>query len=133
MRLSRVSMTTRTPTSRKDRIASAVVGLIGSAIANTPEGFPSIATKIAVAPSPRKSSAVFSSDETSIARACIISRLPMSMRRPSLLHGGLEWRVGALRRYPSSDADEFGLPELAHSVERFDRDGNLGRTSGVVA
>ena len=51
----------------------------------------------------------------------------------SLLHGGLEWRVGALRRYPSCDADEFGLPELAHSVERFDRDGNLGHTSGVVA
>jgi hypothetical protein len=50
----------------------------------------------------------------------------------SLLHGGVEWRVDALRRYPSSDADEFGLPELAHSVERFDRDGNLGRTSGVM-
>jgi hypothetical protein len=45
----------------------------------------------------------------------------------------LDWRVGALRRYPSCDTDEFGLPELAHSVERFDRDGNLGRTSGVVA
>ena len=27
----------------------------------------------------------------------------------SLLHGGLEWRVGALMRYPSSDAEEFGL------------------------
>ena len=51
----------------------------------------------------------------------------------SLLHGGLEWRVGALRRYPSSNAHEFGLPELAHSVERFDRDGDLGRASGVVA
>jgi hypothetical protein len=51
----------------------------------------------------------------------------------SLLHGGVEWRVDALRRYPSSDAGEFGLPELAHSVERFDRDGNLGRASGVVA
>jgi hypothetical protein len=51
----------------------------------------------------------------------------------SLLHGGLERRVGALRRYPSSDAHEFGLPELAHSVERFDRDGNLGGASGVVA
>ena len=54
-------------------------------------------------------------------------------RHESLLHGGVEWRVDALRRYPSSDADEFGLPELAHSVERFDRDGNLGRASGVVA
>ena len=54
-------------------------------------------------------------------------------RSESLLHGGLEWRVGALRRYPSSDAHEFGLPELAHSVERFDRDGNLCRASGVVA
>ena len=51
----------------------------------------------------------------------------------SLLHGGLECRVGALRRYHSSDAEDFRLPELAHSVERFDRDGNLGRTSGVVA
>ena len=50
-----------------------------------------------------------------------------------LLHGGLEWRVSALRRYPSSDAHEFGLPELAHSVERFRRDGNLCRASGVVA
>ena len=57
----------------------------------------------------------------------------VSVRAVSLLHGGLEWRVGALRRYPSCDADEFGLPELAHSVERFDRDGNLGRASGVVA
>ena len=54
-------------------------------------------------------------------------------RLRSLLHGGMEWRVGTLRRYHSSDADEFGLPELAHSVERFDRDDNLGRTSGVVA
>ena len=51
----------------------------------------------------------------------------------SLLHGGQEWRVGASRRYRSSDAEEFGLPELAHSVERFDRDGNLGRASGIVA
>ena len=51
----------------------------------------------------------------------------------SLLHGGLERRVGALMRYHSSDTEEFGLPELAHSVERFDRDGNLGRTSGIVA
>ncbi len=42
-------------------------------------------------------------------------------------------RGGASRLYPSSDADEFGLPELAHSVERFDRNGNLGRASGVVA
>ena len=41
--------------------------------------------------------------------------------------------ASTLRRYPSSDADEFGLPELAHSVERFDRDGNLCRASGVVA
>ncbi len=39
-------------------------------------------------------------------------------------------RGGASRRYHSSDAEEFGLPELAHSVERFARDGNLGR--GIV-
>jgi hypothetical protein len=51
----------------------------------------------------------------------------------ALLHGGFEWRVGASMRYGSGDADEFGLPELTHSVERFDRDCNLGRTSGVVA
>ena len=50
-----------------------------------------------------------------------------------LLHGGFEWRVGASMRYHSGDADEFGLPELNHSVERFDRDRNFGRTSGVVA
>ena len=54
-------------------------------------------------------------------------------RRASLLHGDQEWRVGASRRYHSSDAEEFGFPELAHSVERFDRDGSLGRTSSVVA
>ena len=66
-------------------MASGVVALIGSAIASTPDGFPSIATKIAVAPSPRKSSAVFSSAVTSIAPACIISRLPMSIRRPSMI------------------------------------------------
>jgi len=67
----------------------------------------------------------FTSNET--------DRLSEAARFASLLHGGLEWRVGAVMRYPSSDAEEFGLPELAHSVERFDRDGNLGRTSGVVA
>ena len=32
--------------------------------------------------------------------------------------GGLEWRVGALRRYPSCDADKSDSPELPHSVER---------------
>ncbi len=42
-------------------------------------------------------------------------------------------RGGASRRYQSSDAEEFGLPELAHSVERFDLDDDLGRTSAVVA
>ena len=31
------------------------------------------------------------------------------------------------------DANEFGLPEFAHAIERFDRDRNLGDTSGVVA
>jgi hypothetical protein len=54
-------------------------------------------------------------------------------RLVALLHGGFEWRVGASMRYGSGDADEFGLRELTHSVERFDRDCNLGRTSGVVA
>ena len=47
------------------------------------QALPSIATKIAVAPAERNSSAVFSSADTSIAPACIISRLPMSIRRPS--------------------------------------------------
>jgi hypothetical protein len=46
VRLSPVSMTTRIPASRRDRIASAVVSLIGSAVASTPAGLPSIATKI---------------------------------------------------------------------------------------
>src|SRR5208337_2665439 len=31
------------------------------------------------------------------------------------------------------NADEIGLPEFTHSVERFDRDGNFGHTASVFA
>ena len=67
------------------RTASAVVALIGSAMAITPLALPSSAAKIAVAPSLRDSSASPSSAPTSIPAACIMSWLPSATLRPSMI------------------------------------------------
>src|SRR5260370_8130045 len=42
-------------------------------------------------------------------------------------------RILALARVYSRNADANGLPKIAHAIERFDRNCNLGFTAGVIA
>src|SRR5260370_39441230 len=42
-------------------------------------------------------------------------------------------RILALARVYSRNADANGLPKIAHAIERFDRNCNLGFTAGGIA
>ena len=83
VRLSPVSITMRMPSALSACSAAAVVALIGSAIAITPAALPSTATKIAVAPSRRSSSARASSGAVAMFSSARNFALPSATRRRS--------------------------------------------------
>ena len=85
VRLSPVSITTRMPSSRSACNAAGAVRLTGSAMAITPAAFPSIATKMAVAPSCRSSSAWPLSPAVEIFSSAKKAALPRTTRLRSTM------------------------------------------------
>ncbi len=85
VRLSPVSMTTRMPSAMSALSASGVVALTGSAMATRPASFPSIATKIAVAPFARCASASRSWAAVGMLNSLRNFALPMTTRRLSTM------------------------------------------------
>ena len=83
--LSPVNITTRMPDLRKASSAACVVDFTASAMANIPAALPSMAAKMALAPSLRRSSARAASAVTSTPSPSRNSRLPISKARPSTL------------------------------------------------
>ena len=80
-------MTMRTPSARRPASAAGVVALIGSATAMMPAGWPSTATKIAVAPSRRDFVGLAPPDRRSATpRSCrASSALPIATLRPPIV------------------------------------------------
>src|ERR1035437_83043 len=85
VRLSPVSITTRTPSADSAASAVGVVGLTGSAIAMTPASLPFTPRNMAVAPSPRRRSASAASAAVSIFSSAKNLALPSASRLPSTM------------------------------------------------
>ena len=116
VRLSPVSMTMAMPSAFSASSACAALSFTGSAMAMMPATLPSMATKIAVAPSPRSVSACGSSDCVAMSSSPRNRALPSTTRRRSTMPiaplptGESKPRTAASSIFRSAAASTTALP-----------------------